>query len=591
MSLDKKPDHKPLFYRWIALTALCLLIVMPVSAWQDSLNNGEITYYTYGSGTTLSYAPISVAYSDTVYMFMAPYSSSRFAVTPWNGAASSYFAYTSRRQVSGSYYGAYGFFSNGGSLLSSSPTNTLLLVSAPTRLELVHSGTNVYVYINGALTYTITGQTSASIYGYGILSPTDTGIDDFSFGNAFTDTGVVSAMPHTFHIVKDFLSPTSVVQKDGSGNTVSSTEMHIQWSLGPQADGWTMATAPNTRYRITIQAPSGTQCYNQYVNITAAGAATGIITIPFNATYLGTAPIEYGIYNVVLYDGSGIKSTDYFSVIGTGANLYWDQATYGNGQVATLTYSITAGYYDPTNYAYSIKIVDIYGTTKTTLPLSSQTGTVTTTLSDYDAGVYYAELMATPVAGGSASMLYHSATEVTAYVYLSGGYVLNAENATALSGATVTATQGSTSVTYTSNAAGAWGNTSQYWLTGSAITLISNKSGYNNNTLSLNPVGSGTIALNISMSPTSPVHTGVAIGGIVRQGDYTGATTPIPYPISGATVYLRVNGSSATPSSTTSNLAGWYIFNSLVSGTTYDIWSEKTGFGNSAVHQATASGM
>ena len=59
-----------------------------------------------------------------------------------------------------------------------------------------------------------------------------------------------------------------------------------------------------------------------------------------------------------------------------------------------------------------------------------------------------------------------------------------------------------------------------------------------------------------------------------------------------ATVYLRINGTSVvTPSLTTANGAGYYIFNGLVNGTAYDVWSQKTGYANSTVEQKLAVGV
>ena len=565
--------------KWqLLLVGLFLLAcVGSVGAWQDSLNNGEKLYSTYGTTTTLAYNAIT-SYPDTLAVAVYPYSSwGTYIVTPTNYGTSTYFAYTER---GGGHGMSFGLFGSDGSVLYSGGSGPVNVPSGTTRVEIVKTGTTVVCYGNGVSFYTVSVP-SADVYGYGASSGGAPSIDDFSFGNSFTDTGIVSTMPHTFSIVKDFLSPTSAVEKDGSGNTANSSDFNVQWSLGPEADGWTMATAPNSRYRIVISAPSGTQCYNQYVNITATGSASGIISIPFNATYIGTAPFEYGLYNVVLYDGTGIKSTDYFSVVGQGAALSWDQAMYGSGATATITYSITSGYYDPTNYIYSIKIVDIYGDTKDTKTLSSQTGTVTSVLTGYSPGVYYAELMATPTIGGASSMLYYAATEVNAYVAFNG-YVMNEETAATLSGANITVSQGNSTYSQFSASTGAW-NSSNNWLTGTPITVTTNLSGYANNVRVLTPLAAGEIPFNISMVPTTHTYTGVSIGGIVRDNQYGN-------PVTSATVNVY-NTSTSESYNNVTNIAGYYIVNNLVGNRLYNVSSTKSGYSNSTIAQVVAVGV
>ena len=568
--------------KWQLLLVGLLLIacVANAGAWQDSLNNGEKLYLTYGATTTLAYNPIDpILYPDTLAVAVYPYSFpwDNYIVTPTNYGTSTYFAYTER---GGGHRISFGLFGSDGSVLYAGQNNYAYVPSGTNRVEIVKFGTTVVCYSNG-VAFDTQSVPSAAVYGYGVTSGGTPSIDDFSFGNSFTDTGIVSTMPHTFSIVKNFLSPTSAVEKDGSGNTASSSYFNVQWSLGPQADGWTMATAPNSRYRIVISAPSGTQCYNQYVNITATGSASGIISIPFNATYIGTAPFEYGLYNVVLYDGTGIKSTDYFSVVGQGAALSWDQAMYGSGATATITYSITSGYYDPTNYIYSIKIVDIYGDTKDTKTLSSQTGTVTSVLTGYSPGVYYAELMATPTIGGASSMLYYAATEVNAYVAFNG-YVMNEETAATLSGANITVSQGNSTYSQFSASTGAW-NSSNNWLTGTPITVTTNLSGYANNVRVLTPLAAGEIPFNISMVPTTHTYTGVSIGGIVRDNQYGN-------PVTSATVNVY-NTSTSESYNNVTNIAGYYIVNNLVGNRLYNVSSTKSGYSNSTIAQVVAVGV
>ncbi|MDD3019880.1 MAG: hypothetical protein PHX61_02735 [Alphaproteobacteria bacterium] len=563
-------------WQYLLIGLLLIGCVANVGAWSDSLNNGDVTYT--GSGLSGSVWNSSVV--DTYNYLMG--GSGNFIYTPVAGSSATYFAFSEKQSSSVTLFQFA--FANATATKFYGWSTVISPGSAQTtmhRIEIIKSGNTVYTYLDGSLSRTLTPIPSTSIYSLGLLSSTssaDNWIDDISFGNSFTDTAIVSVMPHNWYILKNILSPSIVLQKDNNGNTIYSNHLNIQWSLGPQADGWTMATAPNSRYRIVVSDPTGAYCYDSYINITQTNSAVGIVNLTFNSTYLGSTPIQYGIYNVILYDGSAVKSTDYFSVIASGASVYWDKADYGNGDIATVTYSVSAGYWDTTNYDYSLKVVSLYGVTKSTNALTAQSGTVSVTLTDYDPGVYYAEIIATEKSTGTAYVMYYAATEVTAYVTFSG-YVMNEENATVLSGANITVYQGTSNLSQLSTSTGAW-NSSNNWLTGTSITVAATKTGYSAYSNTFTPVGSGNIALNISMAPTVHTYTGVAIGGTVSDTQYGN-------PISGATYHVR----NTTEYTCTTNIAGYCHVNSLVNGAIYDVWSSKTGFGNSTVYKVTAVGI
>jgi hypothetical protein len=210
--------------------------------------------------------------------------------------------------------------------------------------------------------------------------------------------------------------------------------------------------------------------------------------------------------------------------------------------------------------------------------INSQSGTVpiaSLTSTTYPAGTYYAEVIATSSSGEY--IMGYAGMEVTDYVYL-GGYVMRETGAT-LSGANVSVSQGTTTVNYFSDVNGTWGNTSQYWLTGSAITVLTNLTGYTNDVRSFAPVSAGSIPLNITLFNISPSYSGAAIGGVIRDDQYGN-------PVVGAT-YHTLNGTDTT---CTTNIAGVCINNNLVANALYNVSGSKTGYGNSTVHQVMAVG-
>lgn len=261
----------------------------------------------------------------------------------------------------------------------------------------------------------------------------------------------------------------------------------------------------------------------------------------------------------------------------------WGSATYPNGSTATVSYSISPSYYDTATYNYEIKILDAYGSVKKTQTVSGSTGSISFTMdsSTYADGVYYAELIAVTKSDSSEIVMNYGLTEVNSYIPITG-YVVSQDNV-ALQGASVNVTQGTSTMVSVTNASGYY-SSSNNWLSGSAINMTTNLSGYTTDYAAFSPLAADTITRNITLVNSTPVYSGVAIGGVVEDDQYYSTIT-------GATVYLRINGTSGTPSTTTGNSAGYYIFNGLVNGTTYDVWSQKTGYGNSTVEQKLAVGI
>jgi hypothetical protein len=109
------------------------------------------------------------------------------------------------------------------------------------------------------------------------------------------------------------------------------------------------------------------------------------------------------------------------------------------------------------------------------------------------------------------------------------------------------------------------------------------------------PLATKTIYLNISLNSTSPVYTGLGIGGIARDGIFSGGVISNGYgrPISGATVYLKNTTSGELYTKTTNN-AGWYLCDEgascfLTTKRPYNVWGQKLGYSNSPNYTVVAA--
>jgi hypothetical protein len=311
---------------------------------------------------------------------------------------------------------------------------------------------------------------------------------------------------------------------------------------------------------------------NQFLNSPNPSSASGIPDGHYYAAFEHSAP-DGGI--------SSPSARGDIWVISNGASVSWDKTDYPRGDTGIVTYAITDGYYDTGTYSYRIDTIDIFGNVKKTQTINSQTGTVTIPLTEttYPTGVYYAEVIATK--SGTDYVMNYAGMEVTGYIYFNG-YVMNAETGSVLSGVNINVTQGTSTKTSTSLTGGLW-NSSNNWLSGSPITLNTSLSGYTSDLLSITPPTAKSISLNISLIPSPATSTGVSIGGVVRDNVYSN-------PITGASVVVR-NTTSGEYQTKTTNIAGFYRADNLYSGRLYDIWSSKTGYGNSTVVQKQAVGV
>ncbi|MDD5512048.1 MAG: carboxypeptidase-like regulatory domain-containing protein, partial [Dehalococcoidales bacterium] len=567
------------------------------------MNNGAVAYSLdsrcngHGGCGSMGWGPIP-GYSDTYGGYTHDGGSYAYGpapgyiVTPNTTGTSNYWAYTCDIPYYATGVPGLNLYNSARTLFGGTYATSSIYPSEGSlhRYESVRSGTTIYTYMDGTLnkTHESVPGTSAYSFGMGSAGSID-GVaisgyyDDPSFGDSFSTTALISVMPHSWYIKSDMIDPSNFAMINSAGDQVYADHFNVQWSLGAYADGWQATqNPPDTRYKITIAAPSGMKVYDEYIKISDYGTAAGIVSVPMNNTYIGNQPLEYGLYWVTLYDGTAVKSQDYFYVLGTGATVTWGSPSYPTGSTATVSYSIPSSYYDTATYNYEIKILDAYGTVKKTQTISGSSGSISFTMdsSTYADGIYYAELVAVKKSDSSEIVMNYGITEINSYIPISG-YVVDQNNA-ALQGASVNVTQGTSTLISVSNASGYY-SSSNNWLSGSQINMTTNLSGYTNDYAVFSPLAADVISRNITLVNLTPTYSGVAIGGVVKDNQYY-STIP------GATVYERVNGSSAAPAITTANAAAYYRFDNLVNGTVYDVWSSKAGYANSTIEQKLAVG-
>ena len=435
------------------------------------------------------------------------------------------------------------------------------------RIEMYMVGGQAKVYNNGVLVST-SGvlATNPSYVGFGSANfNTEADVDDYILGTS--DSPYIYGMPeqNAWILKKDLINPATSGFASSNGTIVNSNNMTITWGKN-NGNNDTLYFASTDTGQVIATTYTGT-------------AYAGSWDIPL-AQLFNNATAPYGLYQVYS-SGSPTRSVS-IQYIATGASVAFNSHQYSQSDTATITYSVSAGYWLPSTYNYKMEIMDVYGNVVNSQTVTTQTGTKTYQwTSSNSIGVYYAALIATPTAGGSDIWMNFDYTNLNAYINFQG-YVMNAETGAVLSGASVNVTQLTSYQNQTSLVDGSW-NSSNSWLTGSTIYINTSKLGFTTDTNSFTPLSSKTVNLNISLIPSPATYSGVSIGGIVRDNVY-GSTIP------SATVSVQNAGLSQYFTSPT-NIAGYYRVDSLTNGTVYNVWSAKTGFGNSTVALVTAVGI
>ena len=434
----------------------------------------------------------------------------------------------------------------------------------PERAEMNIIGMQPTYWLNGVKQYT--GSVISIYPSYLVIGEGNCGnvhVDNVVIGG--TDPHVVGVLPSNWTIIKDLLNPIA----NGVYAWNNATQAWVLQNSNYfyiDADTSSQQSASSETFNI-LNTQTGTVVYTKTISNQASPQNT--LQIPVS-TFLNTSGVSTGQYTA---EFAGYPaSAAYFWVISQGAAITWSQTNYPQNTNGGITYQISNSYYQTSSYTYSIAIVNTAGSTLQTFALNTQSGTETVSLNSatYPAGVYYAELLATPVGGGTASIMNYAATQITVLDYISG-FVNDAQTALPLVNAYVNVTQGLVNQAVLTSATGQY-NLTQGWSVGAALTMVTNLTGYTNDAETFTPLAAGNINRNISLLSTSPSYSGTAVGGVVTDNQYY---NPIP----GATIYLANTTSSQQFSNSTNN-AGYFYLNGLTHSYCYTESGKKAGYAN-----------
>jgi len=441
---------------------------------------------------------------------------------------------------------------------------------SPVRVEVQVTGGKAYIYENGILAVTSgTLTTNPSYIMFGPASDgTTTSFDDFIYGSSENRYIFGNPESNVYILKRDMINTAATGLAFANGTVVNSNNMTTTW-------GRSNITYAGNETIVLENVDTGTIYGTRYTGTASAGTVSWAL-----ADEIFNSGAPYGRYYVTI-PGSNSYSEEIW-YLGSGATISFNQNTYSQQDLATMTYSIDGAYWDTSTYSYSIDVIS--GTTGSTVhsqAITASSGTDTYTFTSTDPqGVYYAVVKATPNAGGDAIWMNYDYATLSAYLTLTG-YVNN-ETAMVLSGANVNITQNSVVTSQITTADGNY--TATGFLTGSPVVINVTKSGYHQYYVQFTPMVAKSIPLNITLNSTTPSYTGLGIGGVIRDGIFDGTTITKGYgrPIQSATAHAR-NTTFGDSCTNVSNMAGWYKFDEsngciLTSGRLYNVWSEKTGY-------------
>lgn len=432
------------------------------------------------------------------------------------------------------------------------------------RWEVVMSGNTAYIYLNDAVvTSKLLTQNPAGIRVYGGSGGWSWPAfyyDDFVIGYA-SDATVIGTIPSNYFILYDSVSPASTglyrLNTTPGGPPVLINSNNFGLSYGRPFGSATTLQLIN---------PSGSvhKTYPVY-NMSCQ------VTLPISDLQDAYGNIAQGRWSVSLADDA---ETSYFYAMAGGATVGWNANEYLQEDTASITYSITDGYWG-TYDSYRIDIIDIYGTVKKTESVTTQTGTKTLTFdSTYDPGVYYAAIIGTD--GGVDTWLNYDSAELLAYIAFSGN-VYNAETTLPLNGATVSVIQSGLSSVTLSSGSGNYSTVSgTAFGTGASMNITVSATGYTTYNYTFVPIVARSIPLDFALVPSPPTFTGQAISGVTRDSTY-GNLIP-------STNVAIVNTTYGESYAITANSRGYYLLDEtdgafLLSGRCYLITGSKTGYG------------
>lgn len=397
---------------------------------------------------------------------------------------------------------------------------------------------------------------------------------------------MISGPPRSWYVAKDLVDPSLSGLYDQYGNVVYDSTMHFHWSTG-MLDG-SMPGIPTWEYFVKVknmQTEETVWTYDLHNDIyrgdccdeipcyycwcwppEEAYSLTGTVDFDFGTNIIDAGK-PYGAYQIGFYKGDNLIAWDYFIYKANGATVTFNKGTYTQGEVIRADVEVSGTYWQPETYTYRFDILDLTGEVVDTDPITSQTAILYYDSDEYPAGDYYGVVIATKRSDASEYTLGFDLFTIADYVDVQG-YTMDGYANSLLSGVLVNESQ--TPYWYNTTASGGLYNLSGMF-TGITISVNASHPGYNFSTYGWNPITYGLYDVNLTLLPDY-IPNNTAFVGVI-QVDWSGA------PVDGATVYISNLSWSTT---TTSNLAGYYIFDNLLGGSDYTLSAYKTGYGNAS---------
>lgn len=568
----------------LLLLAMLVLVVVPAVAIQLDYQNAEdysdlSNITTVSGGGTATYTNNATA--GNAYMsFSTTITTGQVYVMYATPEQTTYAAATQMRSGGGTG-GVVAMFNSSKGIIG-----TIWTSSSTGRFELVTDGGSASLYRDGTLVSSQAISANPFYVGFGAYSNAGTAHsaqwDDIAYGS--TEDKVVIDMPADggYYIKKDMVNPASSGLFNAStGNVVFSSSIPYSFSRSA-LNG--LSSVNDSIYLINAQ--TGTVYATQYTGTSSSRSDNFDI-----GTYLISAGAPYGWYQIKINN----TLSDRIAFIANGANIYFDDDDYSQGDSATVTYLVDSDYWLLGEYTYRIDIIDVYGTVHHTENIATSEGSVSFTwdADEDDQGVYYAEIIADRISDGEDVLLNYDYATLTAYFGFTGN-VNAAQTALPIEAANVSYAQGDTVET---DSSGFHGNYSvSGFLTGIPIWANVSADGYETQNFTFTVMNGHTITRNITLNETTPSYTGLGIGGVCRDGVFTSPnsiTGGYGRPIPSATCYL-LNTTHSESYNTTGNNAGGYLFDEsgsvfLTSGRVYDLWCQRSGYGNSPNYTVVAA--
>ena len=512
------------------LVGVCLLL-STVSALEDNFQEYaidshliEVSDYWVASSSTGVHVTTYTTYQQMATSITAGLTAD-YTLGNKYPEGSSYWAFTARRDGDNNQFGTRFLNESGTILATMNIANDIIDVGE--LVEYVYLPGNIYLFVDGVLQ---AGETeSCAELPYYIRIIQNDGhypqFDDFS-----NDDGYVIGIGEyqNNHFATEFDEPTIVVSYTTNQYYDSGSDFALKVKR---------MTTGEIKDLTDLSTPAGYVTYDR-------------------TTLLGN---DYGWYQFYVTRDGQEMDDDYLFYMDSGetSTLNFVNDMYAIGETVYADYYI-ADYSSACNYY--LKVFNPYGTEVYSGSVTGETGTETFTAgTDWEVGTYYGVLYKECSDGVDIAIDVFTLSN-TMQVQ---GITYDAEAETALPNVDVSFVQGATYFNTTSNATG------HYNLSSIPIDIDvdvnASIANYTHNDFSFTPLQAGLYTIDLYLLPnvTYITFTNTSVGGLVTR-------CPFHQAIYNANVTLW-NTSSSWNQSTTTNTLGYYLFDDIPNGTTYNI--------------------